>query len=105
MKNWNKPKKVDRMDLLFGPKDIRQFIPSMKEIPDEYHKRSHPLVKMVENWFFNGLSKDVNFITKTGVNQEEALKHVRCCLCSSELSHGHKMAGCAYLMDLFFSWE
>ena len=104
MTNWNKPKKVDNIDLLFGPKDAKRFIPSMKEIPKEYHKTCHPLNKLVRTWFFNGL-QDVQFRPKIGIDEGKALKQIKCCLMSFELSHEHKMAGCAYLMDLFFNWE
>lgn len=98
---WDKPNEnVSGLDTAFGPKNLKEFLPSMEEIPKEFHEPYHPWCKVISQWFFGGLKEIPT--AKDGIDQKKALAHLKTVLVSFEPKHEHKEAGCAYLMSLWF---
>lgn len=97
-----KPVKVSKVDLAFGG-DISKLLPPMEDIPKEFVSRNNQnkWVKMVNDWFFHGLS-NVNWVPKEGIDAKEAVEHISAVMRSFQPSHEHKEAGCAYLLSEFF---
>jgi hypothetical protein len=96
------PKKCDGLDTAFGLSRISDWLPPMRDIPDEFKR--HPGTKwnkMISDWFFSG-AKDMVFTPVDGIDAKEAMKHIKACLASWEPQHKHKEAGCAYLLSLWF---
>ena len=60
------------------------------------------MVKVVDQWFFYGLPDETTFDTRDGVDIKRALRHISACMRSFQPKHEHKVAGVAYLLDLFF---
>lgn len=100
---WSTPnKEITLADISFGPRNLRDFLPSMEEIPAEFQKFTGPWQDFVSDWFFNGLGSKQLPTNKQGINQRQALAHIKVILASFEPKHEHKIAGCAYLMSLWF---
>ena len=95
-----KPRKVTEVELAFGG-DIKQLIPCMEQIPDKFKTPEEKWNLVAADWLFGGL-KGSKWTPKDGINEKDALRHIRAVLVSHEPKHEHKMAGCAYLMDQFF---
>jgi hypothetical protein len=101
MMDWSKPKEgVTRFDVEFGPKKLSDFLPSMEEIPKDFHSWNHPWQRVVAEWFHRGLKSLP--VAKDGIDRQAALAHINTILASFEPKHEHKTAGCAYLMSLWF---
>jgi hypothetical protein len=94
------PQKVDALSMAFGG-DMKQLLPPMSEIPDQYKSYGNKWCVLVSNWFFRGLKKS-EFVPKEGVDRDEALRHIKAILGSFEPKHEHKEAACAYLLALWF---
>lgn len=103
---WDKPKKVTRLDLGFGPKVLSEYLPEWDEIPEDFKRKRGEAKKwtsIIDDWFFNGNRMgDIVVITKEGVDRSTALGHISCILHSYEPKHEHKTAGAAYLLSLWF---
>ena len=98
---WDKPKEgVTALDMVFGPLNLNEYLPSMAEIPEEFQPWNNPWQELVSKWFFSGLKESPK--PKEGINSTAALAHIRVILGSFEPKHEHKTAGCAYLMSLWF---
>lgn len=102
MSEWDKPKKIDQVDFAFPADVIGRFLPLEKDIPEEYSKNYHPMVKIVNRLFFHGLPKETVFHGREGVDGEMAFRQIHACLKSFQPKHEHKISGVAYLLDLFF---
>lgn len=87
-------------DIAFGPKNLAEFLPAMKDIPEEFFKDSNPWNKWISKWFYNGLENYA--VAVDGVNFKDAHKHIKVILASFEPKHEHKIAGCAYLASQWF---
>ena len=99
--NWSKPKEgVTVIDLAFGPRNLKEFLPPMDEIPEEFDSMNNPWNRLVSTWFFSGLNQAPK--AKEGIDGRAALAHIKTILGSFEPKHEHKTAGCAYLMSLWF---
>ena len=98
--DWSKPKSTTRLDIAFGPKNLKDYLPAMSEIPKEFESWSNPWNKLVSEWFCRGLKESPK--AKEGIDSTAALAHIRTILGSFEPKHEHKTAGCAYLMSLWF---
>ena len=104
MSEWDRPKEVAALDMGFGPKNLKEYLPAWEEIPQEFKDERVEVKKwitLVDDWFFAGLHKIV-MIPKVGIDNKVALGHVRAIMASWEPSHEHKTAGVAWLMSLWF---
>lgn len=99
------PKDVDAIRQAFPANVMTDLLPPWKEIPDEFKNfnRPTPQGEIVSRWFFKGLPKGTQFIPVEGVDEKKALRHIQCCMGSWEPKHEHKVAGCAYLLSIWFS--
>ena len=95
-----KPQKIDDVNLAF-PTSIEGFLPKREDIPAEFKGNVNPYAEKISEWFFKGVDR-ADFVVKDGIDAEDALRHISYCLNSFEPSHGHKTAGCAYLLSLWF---
>lgn len=95
-------KEVSDLDIAFGGR-TRELLPPYEEIPEEFKRMSsrNKWVSMVEDWFYYGL-KNLQLKPKEGVDINKAMKHIKAIMGSFEPKHEHKMAGCAYLLSLWF---
>ena len=99
--NWQKPNEnVTGLDAAFGPHELQKFLPSMQEIPKQFHDWNNPWSKLVSGWFFDGLKTLPR--PQEGIDEKLALFHLGAIMRSFEPKHEHKIAGCAYLMSLWF---
>lgn len=90
-------KKVSRIEMAF-PAHVADMMPSYEECKDMHHT---PWAKTASTWFFSGINiKSAK--PKEGVNQDEALAHIKCILGSWEPKHEHKEAAVAYLLREWF---
>lgn len=92
---------VTRTDIAFGG-DVKKLLPEWASIPDEFKKDSNKFCRIVLDWFYSGLSKDVEFIPKEKTDPAKALQHIKAAMSSMTPSHEHKIAGCAYLLSEWF---
>ena len=96
------PKDVGNLEMAFGG-DMGKLLPSMKDIPAEFYMfGTAKECEIISEWFFEGLPKETKFIPKNGIDEKIALRHIIAILKSWEPKHEHKMAACAYLLNLWF---
>jgi len=103
--DWEVPKEISGLDILFAADVVGKFLPPWDEIPEEFRRNWHRSIgwpKVAETWFFSGLPEGTVFTPKDGIDESKALCQIAACLRSFEPSHEHKIAGVAWLMDLFF---
>lgn len=94
-------KEYDDVDLVFPTEDLG-WLP-MEEIPEEFKRHNGTeWNEIVSAWFFNGLSKKVEFIPKEGVDAEKAFRQLRATIGSWGPKHEHKEAAMAYMMSEWF---
>lgn len=97
-----KPKDISDAELVFGPRNIDDYLPKYSEIPDEFINGKSKWNRVISRWFFNGLPEGTGFAYKEGIDVSKAIRHISACLSSFEPKHERKEAGCAYLMSLWF---
>lgn len=99
---WTQPTEVSDIDVAF-PAKVKHLMPSMEEIPEEFKRFSshHYWQKMASGWFYSRITRD-QLPPKDGVDQNKAIRHLKCVLGSFEPKHEHKEAAVAYLMSLWF---
>ncbi len=90
--------KLTRADLAF-PADVLAMMPPYD------HKLQYPrkreLQDLVSNWFFSGLKlKKVK--PREGVDEKQALVHLKCVLGSFQPKHEHKIQAVAFLINEWF---
>lgn len=94
------------VDSAFGGR-MSDLLPPYQDIPDSFKGfRRDGYCGLVSDWFFNGL-KWIDLVTRPGVDENKALRHIRAILSSFEPAHEHKEAGIAFLMNEWFesaSW-
>lgn len=100
--DFSKPTETNTADQCFGC-DTNKLLPAYTDIPAEFKNSDNKWHNFVNKWFFNGLSKDIVFSTKDGIDAKVAFLHVQACLKSWQPKHEHKTAGCAYLLNLWFN--
>lgn len=93
------PVQVSSIDMAFGGKAM-ELLPPYKEIPEEFKRGSHPASKFASDWFFKGLSAKPK--AKPGIDLDLALCNIQACLTDFAPKHEHKIAGAAYLSNLWF---
>ena len=84
--------------------DSTPYLPKYEDIPEEYKNIDHHWVRFVSGWFFNGIKQEQAdvLVAREGVDKKKALKAVHVVLRSFEISHEHKEAGAAFLMNEWF---
>lgn len=101
MSDWSQPKPTIGMDVAFGPRNMKEFLPAEEEIPEEFWR--YPGTKwnqLTSTWFFEGLKGQ--FVPKPGIDLKAALGHLKTIMVSFDPKHEHKEAGVSYLMSLWF---
>ena len=104
MSKWNIPKVVSALDLGFGPKDLKEYLPAWEEIPQEFKDERVEVkkwIQIVNDWFFSGMHNLVA-TPKVGIEKNIAIRHIKIILGSFEPSHEHKTAGVAWLLSMWF---
>ena len=104
MSKWSIPKEIDNLDMAFGPDNLKKYLPTWEEIPQEFKDERVEVKKwinIVDDWFFSGLQNLVA-TPKEGVDKKIAMRHVKTILSSFEPSHEHKTAGVAWLLSQWF---
>jgi hypothetical protein len=91
-------KKLSSTERAF-PTSVEGMIPPYREIGQYPRKRE--LEGLVDRWFFLGL-KNLKTTPREGVNEAEALAHIKYVLSSWEPKHEHKTAGVAFLINEWF---
>ena len=91
---------IDNIEMVF-PGDVSRLMPAWEDIPEEFKYGKGKWSKIASDWFFNGLKK-LPFKPKEGVNQSNALRHLKTVLGSFDPEHGHKIAAVAYLLSQWF---
>jgi len=98
-----KPKTgVTGLDVAFGPKDIKEYLPEYEKVPEKFKEGQTPQNKLFSKWFFAGLPNGDMLVAKPGISKREALAHIKVGMSSFEPKHEHKEAGCAYLLSEWF---
>lgn len=104
MSKWSTPKEVTDLDMGFGPRILKEYLPEMSEIPEDFRRERGEAKKwtnIVDDWFFSGIQKLV-LKPKAGIYGNKAFRHLTVVMSSREPSHEHKTAGVGYLMSLWF---
>lgn len=105
MSKWDKPQELVGMDAAFGSRSgVKELLPAWEEIPQEFKTQSeynNKWIKAIGDWFFKGI-KLVNTVTKEGIEEKWAIRHIGNIMHSWEPKHEHKVAGSAYLLSLWF---
>lgn len=98
--DFKKPKDLTEREMLLGLFSVYGYIPKYEDIDNRFKKDSEPFVKVINDWFFNGLANiDDIFTAKEGIDLDKALNHVRAVLNNMNIKHEHKTAGCAFLLS------
>lgn len=99
---WNTPQPVDRFAAILGGGDMRELLPPMSAIPDEFKQSSFDSKwhKFQSDWFFGGLT-NLRVTTKPGIDEGTALAHLAAIQRSFDPSHKHKIAAVAWLASLW----
>ena len=102
------PQEVTDVELAF-PANIARLMPDYEVIPEEFKAwpGKSKWVQLVTDWFYFGLVS-LKAVTKQGIDENKALRHIGAILGSYEPSHEHKTAGAAYLLSLWFedaTWQ
>ncbi len=104
MTKIEKPVAVPDIDFAFPAHVIGKYLPLWEDIPAEFKKNNdcHPYHRLAQDWFFTGL-KNLKLECRPGIDQSAALRHLQTIMRSYEPKHEHKIAGVAYLIDIFYS--
>ena len=101
-----KPMEIDDVTAAF-PAQVKHLMPPMEEIPREFKDGHGKWNELFSAWFCTGL-KSLKMQPKEGINEAQAMRHIRTIMGSYEPQHEHKEAACAYLLSLWFDdakWE
>lgn len=96
--SWNIPKKVSDVTLAFPASIVGEYLPEMKDIPEEFKKHGNKWAKDVSELFYNGGTIDN---LKSDISKEDATRHMVVMLSSFEPKHEHKIAGAAWLLSMW----
>ena len=85
---------------------IRDLLPDYSDLPTAFTKwgarKNNEWVAIMEKWFHCGLPGDTAFIVKEKIDCGAAIKHINNILRSWEIDYEYKIAGCAYLLSVWF---
>lgn len=105
MSQWERPQELAELDYAFGTADVmRRLLPKWEEIPEEFRIEAKSVKKwytILGDWFYGGI-KLTNVVMKNNIDKKHAIRHIGCIMHSYDPKHEHKIAGCAYLMSLWF---
>ena len=104
MSQWITPTAVNDLNMGFGPKNLKEYLPEMSEIPEDFkynNVKGKKWTSIVDDWFFSGIQKLV-LKPKAGIDEKKAFRHLKAIMSSWEPKHEHKTAGVGYLMSLWF---
>lgn len=94
---------VSGADVAFGCID---HLPRKEDIPEAFWKDSHPAARACQMIFFKGGKfSDYGFKPREGVSAGKATAAIGAALASFDPKHEHKIAGCAFLLDQWFTQE
>ena len=91
---------ITQMDIWAGPERIAEWLPKREDIPEDFWGENK-YTEIIHKWFFSG-AEDIVFMVKEGIDKSHALAHIKSCLMSFDPPHEWKIAGCAYLLSLWF---
>lgn len=94
------PIPVTDVDIAF-PANALELMPSMAEIPEEFHRGSTVWNRLASDWFYTGLVEP-SFHMAPGVDGNEAHRQLSVIMRSHASKHEHKEATVAYLSSLWF---
>jgi hypothetical protein len=94
-----KPIDVSGTDMAFGR--VKDILPPMKEIPEEFGDARNQWVRWQSDWFYSGLKRWP--VPRDGIDLKLAMANLKCVQGSFAPKHEHKMAGVAYLASLWFT--
>lgn len=94
------PAPVTDLQIAF-PADLRELLPPLELIPDEFKRGRNEWTKFVDRWFFEGFPES-GVIRKDGVDAELAYRHLSVLIGSYEPKHEHKVAAVAWLASRWF---
>ena len=101
---WAVPQDVDGITIAFPANVCGTLLPPRDILPDEFrtgwHRDSNQWCKLAETWFFSGLHG--KFVTKNGIDETKAIRHLSACMGSFEPKHEHKIGGVGWLMSRWF---
>ena len=78
-----------------------KYLPKMKDIPEDFFKRSNVYVQLFNAIFFKGLV-EFNYEPMEGFSKDTINKVIASHAGSFMPKHEHKEAGVAYMMSLMF---
>lgn len=95
-----KPKVVDQAMMTF-PANVSDMLPVYAELHADFRTDEHPMCEVANHWFRYGLKQGVKLYPKPEISGEEVFRHLSCCMGSFQPKHEHKIAGVAFLLDLW----
>lgn len=101
-KSFKTPTKVDDIQIAFPAGVVRDLMPAMADIPEEFKDfpGGNYWTKLASRWFYKGL-EGVQLRAKEGIDLRDALRHLKAIQGSWEPKHEHKEAAVGYLMSLW----
>lgn len=101
---------LDDLDVAFGKAN---HMPKYDSLPVEFQRQTHPACEAVSTWFFAGAASvegaividGTKWTPREGVDFMKALRAIRALLRSWEPKHEHKIAGCGFMLNEWFSAE
>ena len=96
-----KPIKVSDVELAF-PANVEHLVPPYEEILKIY-KKNNPWDKVFSEFFYNGNKNKIGLFPKEDIDPMLAWRHISCVMGTYSIKHEHKIAGCCYLFDAFYS--
>jgi hypothetical protein len=94
------PQSVPDTALAFGG-DMKELLPPISEIPEEFHDFRNPWSQFQSHWFYRGLPATTQVEPHEDIDLNQAFRHLQAIQKSFEPEHEHKTAGVAYLASLW----
>ena len=79
---------------------LQKYLPEYEDISKEFKEFKNRWVQLSEDMFYVDMIK---LTPKEGVDEEKAMKHIISISTSDKIKHEHKVAGCAFLFNEWFS--
>jgi hypothetical protein len=96
------PTELTDAELAF-PTSVKELLPDYYTLPEVFFHELSPYSRYIADLFY-GKRVTSEFIAKDGIDSNAAWRHISYCLRSWVPKHEHKMAGCAYLLSLWFDF-
>lgn len=101
---FDQPQPVDDVLLAF-PGDVRDLMPAMEDIPEEFRDRNSRSEwnLFVRDWFFSSNHLETwDLYPREGVDADQAYRHLSAVIRSFQPKHEHKEAAVAWLLSRWF---